>query len=131
MKIGFSDIRKLVDWSGDLVVLKDSALIDDDAAATVSEVARSATGALRIKLHDKRAALVDLGRHLGLFKERVELTEHNSGPVPTRGESALEIIQRRLAVIRSRRLGREAGSSGEKPAVEDQQAEWGQAPRDE
>ena len=58
-------------------------------------------------------------------------TGKDDGPIETKGESALEIIHRRLAVIRSRRLGREAGSSGEKPAVEDQQAEWGQAPRDE
>jgi len=29
---------------------------------------------VRVKLGDKRAALVDLGRHLGMFREKVDLT---------------------------------------------------------
>lgn len=38
---------------------------------------------VKFKLHDKRAALVDLGRHLGLFKDRVELTGKDGGPIRT------------------------------------------------
>lgn len=36
---------------------------------------------VKYKLHDKRAALVDLGRNLGMFKERVEHTGKDGGPV--------------------------------------------------
>lgn len=96
-KIGFSDIRKAVRWASNVAVaapdersldeimedglgeirhavtnqveLIDSADIDDDTAAAISEIAQTDRGGLKVKLHDKRAALVDLGRHLGLFKD--------------------------------------------------------------
>ena len=29
---------------------------------------------MEVKLYDKKAALVDLGKHLGLFKDKVELS---------------------------------------------------------
>lgn len=35
----------------------------------------------KFKLNDKRAALVDLGKHLGLFKEIKELSGPNGGPI--------------------------------------------------
>ena len=93
-KIGFADIRKAVEWhgslireqdqpdGGDVLVIKeifsnhvrlvDSDQIDEDTAAAIAEVRQSPTGGLSIKLHDKRAALVDLGKHLGMFKEHIE-----------------------------------------------------------
>lgn len=39
---------------------------------------------VRFKLSDKRAALVDLGKHLGLFPNRHEHTGANGGPIETR-----------------------------------------------
>lgn len=104
-KIGFSDIRKVVKWSGselldevdgkdgeggepqlivraaNLVCLVNSEDIDDETAGCISEVSQSKEGALKVKLHDKRAALVDLGKHLGMFKERVEHTGSDGGPI--------------------------------------------------
>lgn len=91
-KIAFSDIRKVVSWRPEVierevgdgaetsgvkvlvsrVTVLDSATIDDDAAASVAEVSLGASGALRVKMHDKPAALEKLGRHLALFKDRVE-----------------------------------------------------------
>lgn len=38
----------------------------------------------KIKLHDKQAALVSLGKHLGLFKEQMEHTGPNGGPINQR-----------------------------------------------
>jgi hypothetical protein len=32
-----------------------------------------ANGALRVKLHDKHAALVSIGRHLGMFDDKVKV----------------------------------------------------------
>lgn len=102
-KIGFSDIRKAVRWhsslvteednpdGGDVLIIKNivtnsveiigSDEIDDETAAAISEISQNEKGGVKIKLHDKRAALVDLGRHLGMFKEKVELTGKNGGPV--------------------------------------------------
>ena len=44
----------------------------------------------RFKLTDKRGALVDLGKHLGLFKERVEHSGPNGGPVEMKQYSDIE-----------------------------------------
>lgn len=95
-KIGFSDIRKVAKWysqanvayvdsaedeveEGSLrfavanqVELISSDDIDDETAAAISEVSMSDKGSLKVKLHDKRAALVDLGRHLQLFTDKLE-----------------------------------------------------------
>lgn len=96
-KIGFSDIRKVVKWgntelrstedeSGELVEayhglrLVASDEIDDSTAAAISEISEGREG-LKVKFHDKRASLVDIGRHLGMFKDKVELTGPDGGPV--------------------------------------------------
>lgn len=93
-KIGFADIRKAVRWDsalvteednpdgGDINVIKrivtnqvqlvSSEDIDDETAAAISEISQNASGGVKIKLHDKKGALVDLGRHLGLFTDKLE-----------------------------------------------------------
>ncbi|WP_421547374.1 terminase small subunit [Pseudomonas sp. QD4] len=84
-KIGFSDIRKVVRWGEtqvrmvdgegdepeDMVpyhglALIDSDEVDDATAAAIAEVSQGRDG-LKVKLHDKKGALVDIGRHLGMF----------------------------------------------------------------
>lgn len=98
-KIGFSDIRKIVRWGETMVrmetdkdgndvevpyhglALIDSTEIDDATAAAISEVAEGRNG-LTVKLHDKKGALVDIGRHLGMFKDRVEHSGPDGGPIP-------------------------------------------------
>lgn len=37
---------------------------------------------VRFRLADKRAALVDLGKHLGMFKNKLELSGNRGGPIP-------------------------------------------------
>ena len=54
------------------VTIVDADKISDEAAAAVAEVWQTVSGALRVKLHDKHAALVSLGKHLGLFVDRVQ-----------------------------------------------------------
>lgn len=96
-KIGFSDIRKAVKWGhtelrvsegeeGDVMpyhglALIDSSEIDDDTAAAISEVSEGRDG-LKVKFHDKKGALVDIGKHLGMFKDRVEHSGPDGGPIP-------------------------------------------------
>jgi phage terminase small subunit len=90
--LGFSDIRKVVSWRNELVTrtekgedgepvmvlmprvtIVDADKISDEAAAAVAEVSQTVNGALRVKMHDKHAALVSLGRHLGLFTDIVQM----------------------------------------------------------
>lgn len=102
-KIGFSDIRKAIKWrahlveeednpeGGDIAVIKTivtnqveligSDDLDDETAAAISEISQNQGGGIKLKLHDKRAALVDIGKHLGMFKEKVELTGKDGEPI--------------------------------------------------
>lgn len=96
-KIGFADIRKAVKWgdgiavvdpeSGEQTISNGVALvgseeIDDETAASISEVSQTAQG-IKIKMHDKRAALVDIGRHLGMFTDKTEITGKDGAPLLT------------------------------------------------
>lgn len=126
-KIGFADIRRAVKWSsverpvnalpdgddsplfdeGDgtvrienEVLLVPSADLDEETAAAISEVTQTKQG-LRIKFHDKRAALVDIGRHLGMFIDRTEHTGANGGPIETKELSQNELARRVAFVLAS------------------------------
>ncbi len=99
-KIGFADIRKAVTWGktelrvvdpGDDespertapyhgLTLKASDEIDDDTAAAISEVSEGRDG-LKVKFHDKAQALLNIGRHLGMFRDKTELTGPDGGPL--------------------------------------------------
>jgi len=89
-RIGFADIRRLFDDNGKL---KHITMLDDEVAASISSVEvdaqkrRKLSGGeerdeydveatIKVKLWDKRAALVDMGRHLGMFTDKVE---HSGG----------------------------------------------------
>jgi phage terminase small subunit len=52
--------------------------LDEDTAAAISAVSQSSTGALRIKMHNKLAALVVLGKYLGMFDERPQEQQSNA-----------------------------------------------------
>jgi phage terminase small subunit len=101
-KIGFADMRKLLRWTGNLpkmdvekaeetgevsiscanfVQLFDSDELPEDIVGAVAEISQTKDGALKVKLHDKQAALVNIGRHLGMFKDRVEHTGKDGGPI--------------------------------------------------
>lgn len=75
-RLGFYDARDIFEWTESGVRLKPSGQISDDAAAAITEISQTQTehgGTLRVKLADKRAALVDLGKHMGMFVERREV----------------------------------------------------------
>jgi phage terminase small subunit len=81
-KIAFLDVRKLFSADGSLKAVHE--LDDDTAAAVVNldvRLTESESGEItmtaRIKLADKRAALVDLGRHLGIFDAKREQEAEN------------------------------------------------------
>lgn len=87
-KIAFADIRKAVRWGKSPidassenanpnglgiypVELVPSEEIEDEIAAAVSEVSLTQTG-IKIKMHDKKAALVDIAKLLGFMVEKHE-----------------------------------------------------------
>ena len=81
--IAFSNISKAVTWGPSVQVREEeedgqrvkvlpvpSDKLDEDTAAAIAAVSQSSTGALRIKMHNKLAALVVLGKYLGMLDER-------------------------------------------------------------
>ena len=55
-----------------MLVLSDK--LDEDTAAAITAVSQSSTGTLSIKMHDKLAALIALGKHLEMFDQRTQKT---------------------------------------------------------
>lgn len=79
--LAFSDLRRLARWDGNTVTLLDSQVIDPMAAKAVAEVGEGAEGRVRIKLHNKLEALITLGKHLGMFTERLQITGRDGAPL--------------------------------------------------
>lgn len=114
-KIGFADIRKAIKWQGTLVTEEDnpdggdtlviknvvtnnvtlisSDEIDDDTAGAIAEISQNATGGIKIKLHDKKGALVDIGKHLGMFVERHEHSGPGGAPIQTETRTWREVLR--------------------------------------
>lgn len=89
MKIGFSDLRRAVKWRSSLIEEKDnpdggdvlvtktivtntvelvpSDQLDEDTAGAIKSIKQAVHGGVSIELYDKRAALVDIGKELGMW----------------------------------------------------------------
>lgn len=87
VRLAYSDVRQLFDAKGALLPI---TKWPDGLAAAVGgvEVLRRGTGkdgkgrdVLKVKVWDKPAALKMLLTHLGLLKERMELTGPGGGPI--------------------------------------------------
>jgi phage terminase small subunit len=70
--IAFANVSDLATWSGGRVSVKDSENVVNTALSAVAQVSETQHG-ITLRMHDKRAALVDLGKHLGMFREKVDL----------------------------------------------------------
>jgi phage terminase small subunit len=93
-RIAFADMRNyLTEGPQKTLVVRPLAELSDDDVAAVAEVQAEgdAKTLRRIKLHDKRAALELLARHLGLTGKRGD----GAAPAP-RGEDARRILRERL-----------------------------------
>jgi phage terminase small subunit len=83
-KLAFSDMRNFAKWGpGGVHPIEGETLSDEDAAcvAEVSETTTKDGGSIRFKLHDKKAALELLGRHLKLFTDKQEVSGPNGQPI--------------------------------------------------
>jgi len=73
-RIAFSDIGRIIDWSGDALTVEPPGRLSDDDRAAISEITVISGGrrrerglAIKVKLHDKQQALMMLARHLRLW----------------------------------------------------------------
>lgn len=75
-KIAFSDTRDIMEWGEDGVRIKPSSELTDEAAGAIAEVSETRndkTGTtVRVKNHDKVSALVNLGKSMGMFNEKID-----------------------------------------------------------
>lgn len=74
-KIAFGSARDVMTWGPQGVILKDSAELTDEQAAAIAGVSENITqngSSLKLKRHDKVKALELLGRHLGMFTDKVK-----------------------------------------------------------
>jgi phage terminase small subunit len=105
-KIGFSDIREALTGDGALVsphewgdrfagavssievVTRPSGEYDENSRPIMDHVHK-------IKTWDKKGALESIGKHLGMFTDRVEHTGRNGGPIKTEevGNGAAKVEQ--------------------------------------
>lgn len=93
-KIGFSNMLDYVTVTEGGDIVTDFSTLTRHQAAAISEVtvetymegkgdAAEEVKRVRFKLGDKRAALVDMGRHLGMFPNKHEHTGKNGEPIQT------------------------------------------------
>lgn len=70
-KLAFADVRRLATWGKAGVELREHTEISEDDAAAIVELSRTGKNqGARIRIHDKRAALDALARHLGVFSRQ-------------------------------------------------------------
>ena len=77
-RIAFSGMKNVARWGPSGVDMKGSEELSEDDAASVQEVSETTNqhgGSLKIKQYDKVRALELLGKHLGMFTDRLEITE--------------------------------------------------------
>lgn len=77
-KIGFANLQDYADMTEDGMSIRD---IPRDKAAAIGEYSIESTEGrgvkttrAKIKLSDKRAALIDMGKQIGMWKDQVELS---------------------------------------------------------
>lgn len=65
-RLAFSNIGRVVAWEDGKPTVVDSEMLDDDTIAAIQEISTNADGNIKIKMYDKKGALVDLGKFMGL-----------------------------------------------------------------
>jgi phage terminase small subunit len=80
-RIAFTDLRRVFEWGPHGVALRPSDELTEDESAIVAEVSETRTetgGTIKAKCFDKLKALELLGRHLGMFNDKVDLNHSNT-----------------------------------------------------
>ena len=89
-KIGFS--------GSDGKTTVDISKLTSDQKAAISEIQIETDDKgkqrVRVKLHDKRAALMDIGKHLGMFREKIEVTGKDGGAIEVKNRLEVSLLDR-------------------------------------
>lgn len=86
--IAFARMSDFGSWGPDRFTPVESSELADGKAAAVAQIKVDKEGNLQIKLHDKQAALTQLGRHLGMFTDKIEFSVNNEAFLRILGEQA-------------------------------------------
>ncbi|MDB5358862.1 MAG: Terminase small subunit [Rhodospirillales bacterium] len=111
-KMGFASIADVMKWRSNVttlgedietgepilgvsneVVLTDSQKLAPDQLASIAEISQTKDGALKVKMHDKIAALTRIGQHFGMFRP----ASSPDAPAPGKKEQAQRDAQERPA----------------------------------
>jgi phage terminase small subunit len=112
-RLAFSDLRKAFDERGGLKPVHE---LDDDTAAAVASIEvieeRNKEGEIigftkKLKLWDKNKAIDNACKHLGLTKDKLELTGKDGGPIKTEetvmsDEERLERFNKLVLAVKAR-----------------------------
>jgi len=108
-KLGFSNMQDYmkIDSNGvprldfrEMSRAKSAAIAEmtvEEFAAKDGDEAGVGVRKVKFKLHDKRSALVDLGKHLGMFKDILENTGKDGAPIEINDASAKRDLARWIA----------------------------------
>jgi hypothetical protein len=88
-RIGFSNVTEAIEVKRGRVKIRDTDELPADAKAAISEIRQGRDG-VTVKFHDKARALEQLGRHLGLYKENIDLNVNISLADLVNGSYAIE-----------------------------------------
>lgn len=81
--IAFSNIANIASWGPKGVVVRESEKLPDAVLSAVAQLSETATG-VTLRMHDKLAALTNLGRHLGMFREKVDIEVRDGAEIVNR-----------------------------------------------
>lgn len=102
-KLAFSNAEEIFTWGEGITVNKEGQEIEiakvylkkfnemsEETRAAIQSIEEMASGGLKIKLHDKKAALDSIAKIKGLFVDKHEHTGKDGGPIVTiiRGDDA-------------------------------------------
>ena len=97
-KIGFSNAGDMVELDSDGKTTVDISKLTSDQKAAISEIQIETDDKgkqrVKVKLHDKRAALMDIGKHLGMFREKIEVTGKDGGAIEVKNRLEVSLLDR-------------------------------------
>ena len=124
-KIGFANYSDFLTIDEDGRTNVDVSKLSKEQMAAIAEmqIDTSPDGKQRVKvkLHDKRGALLDIGKHLGMFREKIEVSGPNGGAIETKSMVEVSLLDKEersmlkamLLAIAERKAEREAeGNQG-------------------
>lgn len=76
-KLAFADISDIVKWGRGGINVNESSTLDREHTAAISKITETRTRdsiTVEVKMHDKKGALDSIARHLGMFKDSLNIT---------------------------------------------------------